>query len=68
VPRQRERERDAGGYGGMPVAGTIGTNYGPGIQKVDEWPIREESIGMSNISTRGGRDGLIIKDFDDYEF
>jgi hypothetical protein len=38
--------------------------YGPGIQKVDEWPIREESI-ESSFSTG---QPLTIKDFDDYNF
>ena len=38
--------------------------YGPGIQKVDEWPIREENI-ESSIS---GVEPLTIKDFDDYNF
>lgn len=58
--RERASERDLGSVAG------VGGNYGPGIQKVQDsspWPIREESIGEL-----GRRDGLIIKDFDDYNF
>jgi hypothetical protein len=65
---ERQRERETGGYGGSPITPTIGTNYGPGIQKLDEWPIREESMGISGINGGLRRDRLIIKDFDEYEF
>jgi hypothetical protein len=37
--------------------------YGPGIQKVDEWPMREDS--RSNSPSIGSA-ALVIKDFDEY--
>lgn len=37
--------------------------YGPGIEKIDEWPIREESRENSLLG-----ESLTIKDFDDYNF
>jgi hypothetical protein len=38
--------------------------YGPGIEKIDEWPVREESRANSLL----GGESLTIKDFDDYNF
>lgn len=49
-------------------AGKLGYNdYGPGIERVEEWPAREES----RASRRRGEENVVlqIKDFDDeYEF
>lgn len=55
MPRGTRKEADGLGIDG---------GYGPGIEKIDEWPIREESRqnGFTAAPT------LSIKDFDDYDF
>jgi hypothetical protein len=42
----------------------IDGGYGPGIEKIDEWPIREES----RQNGLAAAPALSIKDFDDYDF
>jgi hypothetical protein len=39
--------------------------YVPGVDKVDEWPIKEERM---DLAQRGQTKDFIIKDFDDYNF
>ena len=41
---------------------TLYSGYGPGIEKVEEWPIREESRGRKDFANKD----FTIKDFDDY--
>jgi len=39
--------------------------YAPGVDKVDEWPIKEEKLDFNH---RGPTKDFLIKDFDDYNF
>jgi hypothetical protein len=55
TPRGTRKEADGLG---------IDAGYGPGIEKIDEWPIREESRQKSFTAPPA----LTIKDFDDYDF
>jgi hypothetical protein len=55
VPRGTRKEADGLG---------IDAGYGPGIEKIDEWPIREESRPKNFTAPPE----LTIKDFDDYDF
>lgn len=55
TPRGTRKEADGLG---------IDAGYGPGIEKIDEWPIREESR-QKNFTVPPT---LTIKDFDDYDF
>jgi hypothetical protein len=56
APRGTRKEADGLGIDG---------GYGPGIEKIDEWPIREESRQKSVTAVPPA---LTIKDFDDYDF
>lgn len=55
IPRGTRKDGDGPGIEG---------GYGPGIEKIDEWPIREESRQNSFTAVPA----LTIKDFDDYNF
>jgi hypothetical protein len=55
TPRGTKKDGDGAGIEG---------GYGPGIEKIDEWPIREES--RQNSFTAAPE--LAIRDFDDYDF
>jgi hypothetical protein len=55
APRGTRKEGDGLGIDG---------GYGPGIEKIDEWPIREGSRQNSFTTAPA----LTIKDFDDYNF
>lgn len=55
IPRGTRKEADGLGIDG---------GYGPGIERIDEWPIREESKQKDLTAPPE----LTIKDFDDYEF
>ncbi|KAL3425922.1 hypothetical protein PVAG01_02713 [Phlyctema vagabunda] len=55
--KDRDGERENLNYSG----------YSPGIGRVDEWPIREESQPRS-VRVRDTNTPLLIKDFDDYNF
>jgi hypothetical protein len=53
--RSHRKDQEVGQY----------TGYAPGVDKVDEWPIKEERLDFAH---RGQTKEFIIKDFDDYNF
>jgi len=53
--RNHRKDHEVGQYNG----------YAPGVDKVEEWPIKEEKLDFSH---RGPAKEFLIKDFDDYNF
>ncbi|KAF4624872.1 hypothetical protein G7Y89_g13300 [Cudoniella acicularis] len=50
------------------INGTSYSGYAPGFQKVEEWPIQEQTETRSRGKASHPKRDFTIKDFDDYQF